>query len=329
MKEKMSFLKGISILFLGCCSLLLLGRDHYLLGTSLIIFRWAIVLIGIIILYRIFKITTLKILRGVLFFVLLLLLVESLWYSFSQPALANVTEGVELEMMTYNVFFRNKNPLAVIRQITKRNPEILVLQEVTPKWKKTLSEQLSRVYPYNAIYIQDGTHGIACFSKYPILSDKLLLNSNQLPFAQVLDISIKDKRLQLFNVHLASPAVAVEHPDKFMELYKANYELRKTQLDEIMRLAKISRNKTDAQVLIGDLNTMSFEPLYRDLNAEWVNLYSEKGEGWGLNFPNLAKVQPFVTLDYIFIRGQLQAVGAEVISGGSSDHLPVTGRVMF
>jgi endonuclease/exonuclease/phosphatase family metal-dependent hydrolase len=81
------------------------------------------------------------------------------------------------------------------------------------------------------------------------------------------------------------------------------------------------------QLLVGDLNTTRHEPLFREIKTEWVDLYDQAGNGWGLNFPHSEKLNPVFTLDYIFGRGLLEALELRVVEDGGSDHLAIAGKI--
>jgi endonuclease/exonuclease/phosphatase (EEP) superfamily protein YafD len=40
---------------------------------------------------------------------------------------------IELKVMTYNVFFKNKHPNSTVETIRKADPDVLLIQELTPK----------------------------------------------------------------------------------------------------------------------------------------------------------------------------------------------------
>ncbi|WP_157446867.1 endonuclease/exonuclease/phosphatase family protein [Cytophaga aurantiaca] len=89
----------------------------------------------------------------------------------------------------------------------------------------------------------------------------------------------------------------------------------------------VKNNPSDVSILIGDLNTTPYEPLYRNLRNTWVDVFNEVGEGNSSTFPNTSKATPFLRLDYILIKGAATPVSAKVLNSGSSDHLGLVGKV--
>ncbi|MEM7549271.1 MAG: endonuclease/exonuclease/phosphatase family protein [Bacteroidota bacterium] len=227
--------------------------------------------------------------------------------------------------MTYNLFFKNRSPSSSLTIIKESNPDILLVQELIPSWEKRLNNSIGKDYPYRKTLPLRGTHGIGIYSKYPILANHFLKNESSLPFAQIVEVKIGIKRIQLVNTHLASPAIAIENPDNFLSLFASNYRKRISQLQKINSLTR--KKEFNVQIMAGDLNTTRYEPLFRNIESEWVDLFSISGIGSQENFPNSSKTNPLLALDYIFARGALNSIETQVIEGGGSDHLAIIGKI--
>lgn len=232
-------------------------------------------------------------------------------------------QDVQIKVLTYNVFFKNKSPKQSLELIKAANPDIFLIQELTPEWSEHIHAQFRTTHPYTLEIPRKGTHGIGIYSKYTLKHNQTLVNSNKLPFAQIAEASIKGTRVQIVNTHLASPAVAIEDPDQFVSHYCKNYKTRSRQLKMINDATLNTEQQYDCQLLVGDLNTMKYEPIFKDLMTNWVNTYAKKGAILEANFPNSSRVKPIITLDYILARGHATLLTSEVIEGGSSDHLAI------
>lgn len=320
------FWRIIIALFVAGTIILLYGRNNVILGTALIMFRWILMALGTFFLY-------LSVIRRTSIYIIVALtislggtLIEYSFNKFNEASLESGETSIDISLMTYNVFFKNVRPDSSISKIKTCNPDILVVQELTPQWETKLAKTIGRSYPYQSLLPLSGTHGIGVYSKHPIMNTQLL-DDDKHPYAQAVTLMIDGKRIRLFNVHLASPAIAVEHPEDFIELFSANYEVRRKQLGKLNLMANQAKHNFDVQLLVGDLNTIVYEPIYRDLLNHWVNLHDLAGNGWGFNFPNSTKVGPVTTLDYILIKGRAKGVGTQVIEGGGSDHLAVSGKI--
>lgn len=298
-----------------------------MLGSALIALRWILVVIGLVLIFAIKKCESFKRLNIALFGILVVIIIEFSWNKMTQQRLDKLSPTTEISVMTYNLFFKNKSPNSIIEILDRTDSDLLVVQELTPNWKTQLNNSFQSKYPYQRTVALNGTHGIGFYSKFPIQKYQLLKNSHKLPIAQIVELLINDKRIQVINAHLASPAIAVENPDNFLKLYSSNYQLRKQQTEEINMIVLNDQNNFSAQILIGDLNTIPIEPIYRDVKRNWVDLYSVVGNGFRFNFPNSTRISPFLTLDYILLRGAINGTEFKVIDGGSSDHLALIGQV--
>jgi hypothetical protein len=78
-------------------------------------------------------------------------------------------------------------------------------------------------------------------------------------------LKVQNKTVQLANVHLASPALAIENKDRFFSLYHQNYKQRKSQLEKINNDLLANSDKFDCQLLVGDLNKIEYEPIFKNL----------------------------------------------------------------
>lgn len=308
---------------------ILIGRNHFLLGSILNFSRILLIIIfTILITFTIKK--KIKIICGILLILLTLdFLIVNINYERGRYLdYLQSTEFInnEITLLTYNLYFKNRNPLASIKEIKKVNPDLLIVQELTPKWKEIIKSNLTE-YKHKSIKPLRGTHGLGIYSKYPIKDVKFINNSKGLPIAQIAVIQIKKDQIELCNVHLVSPAIAVENPDRFWEHYSINYQNRKKQFRKLNKY--LSSNKgIKKQILIGDLNTIHYEPLYNEIRNDWIDLFTEQGKGSRYSFPNSSKYPfPFLTLDYIFIKGEVSGIKSKVVKGGSSDHLGVMGII--
>lgn len=229
--------------------------------------------------------------------------------------------------MTYNLFFKNKTPNQSVEIIKKANPDVIFVQELTPKWASELDRTIGQTYKYKMTKPLRGTHGIGIYSKFKITNQKFLNNSARKPYAQIVDLTVKDKKILLINTHLASPAAAVENKEKFIPLFANNYQLRKGQVKELNSLAVKESKSYDCQLLVGDLNTLHSEPIFKRLKFRWANSSNGLLRWKNYNFPHTNRIKPIVTLDYVMGRGKLKFLESKVIKGGSSDHMAILTKL--
>jgi endonuclease/exonuclease/phosphatase (EEP) superfamily protein YafD len=308
--------------------LLLCCRNHFYFGAVFIATRWVLFALGVLVLLALRK--KVRTPRFIIMAVLVSALVlEFVWCQLLFASLKPPAGNTPISMLTYNVYFKNKTPELSLQLINAHKVDIMAFQEVDMAWKIWLDKALNATYPYKSVKAVYGTHGLAIYSKYPILSDTTLLNQKQQQVAQFVELLVGKQRLLVVNVHLASPAAALEHPDYFWKLYRKSFYLRKEQYQEVNQWINTLYPNTQLRVLTGDLNTMRIDPMFRTIKQDWVNLHEEVGNGFGLTFPNMAKRKTLITLDYILLQGQVKPISCEVLKGGSSDHFGVLGKFTF
>jgi endonuclease/exonuclease/phosphatase (EEP) superfamily protein YafD len=305
---------------------LLIGKNHFLLGTALNLLRWFLLTCLVFLFLVALKSTASTRHKSALLILTLSVLGEFFSSKFSESSLEDPLGSRSINIASYNLFFRNNALEPTLDIIDFEDMEILALQEFTPNGSRHVESIIGSKYKFRRTLALEGTHGLALYSKFPILESSVIRNEQNQPIALVVSLSIEGTIIQVINAHLASPAIAVENPDKFFTLYSENYELRKKQLSVIKQLVENEQEKYSCQILIGDLNTTCYEPIYRDALKTWQDLFSIAGTGSRANFPNSSKTPPFLQLDHIFLRGSVSGEQMIVLEGGYSDHLAVKGR---
>jgi len=235
--------------------------------------------------------------------------------------------NTEVTVMSYNLFFKNSSKSQSISIIKKDNPDILFVQELTPLWASELDKSLSKLYKYKLTIPLKRTHGLGIYSKHKISNQHILRNTAKKPFAQIVDLTIKNKTVQLINAHLASPAIAIENKGKFFPLFLQNYKIRKQQISQLNTYSKAKETRYDSQILVGDLNTLHSEPIFKRLKLNWVNSNYSILRWMKFNFPHSSKIPTIMTLDYTLARGKVDFLDSKVIKGGSSDHLAISTKL--
>jgi vancomycin resistance protein VanJ len=303
---------------------LLIGRQQVYLGSALYLLRWPLVFIGCFTVWLLFRQHN-RFLCSLVLVCVLLLLGQLALQQYRKYSLPPATGQQQLRLMSYNVLFSNKQPQGVLNLIDSLQPDVLAMQEFTPQWQRLFEQQLGSQYPYRQLRVANHPFGSAVYSKFPLNDQKLLPLQGNYTFCHQTNISLNSKVLHLYNTHLSSPAKVLK-ADNPIVAFSRNYRVREKQLRQIEQLAK---EDTGPQLLLGDLNTMPMEPLHRQLEHKWTDLYGIAGEGFGFTWPNINKAPPFVRLDYMYGRGAIEVKSIEVIKAGTSDHLPLLVEIML
>jgi endonuclease/exonuclease/phosphatase (EEP) superfamily protein YafD len=260
--------------------------------------QMALVLIGIALWQRLNK-------RAVVLIVLACLnyaFVLPLYFGKSAPPAAEKP----IRVMLMNILARNGNTEQVLAAINQADPDLLLLEEVTPDWAHEL-KVLDADYPYRIDKPQVGCFGIMLLSKHPLERGQII----QIGEAGVPSI--------ITEAHLPGGVISIlgTHP-----LPPAGAEYSTQRNLQLMELPTIVKGQKHPVLLIGDLNTSPFSYWFRRLVTEAGLKNSMKGFGYQPTWPSHI---PFlrIPLDHVLHSPDITIHNRMVGSNVGSDHLPV------
>jgi endonuclease/exonuclease/phosphatase family metal-dependent hydrolase len=252
------------------------------------------------------------------------------------PGPSSATGG--FRVMSFNVASSVMGREPVFRAIAEQNPDILLVQESTD-WSK-LHELVHERYPH----VEWSTQFLVA-SRWPIVSTT---NPSRIPYGDRQRsprylrhvLRTPSGLVTFYNVHPLSPR------ESFYELrgdsgfrnqlrsgqlfaggaketIEANAGLRALQ---IRAFARSARAETGPVVIAGDFNQTEPSPLFAGDLADFRDAFREGSSGFGYTFPSDAfkgrrtpKI-PWMRLDRILIRGDLEVTDFRVACRNVSDH---------
>lgn len=211
-----------------------------------------------------------------------------------------------LRAMLINLNAANTNTERALHSITNANPDLIILEEVTPDWAFALSK-LAEQFPHHLVEPREDPFGIMLLSKYP-LSDAAIV---EIGFAGLPSITA--------NVLFPQGNVSVVATHPLPPIGAVYSEQRNAQLAALPAVVKEQSNPV---LLIGDLNTTQWSPYFKQLVQESGLKDSMKGFGFQPTWPagnGLSRIPLDHVLHSPVIRIINRAIGADI----GSDHLPV------
>jgi len=211
----------------------------------------------------------------------------------------------KLKILSINLLSSNTDTTKVLELIKEKDPDILVLMELTPHWERKLNG-VFQSYPFYKAEPRSDNFGIALFSKIEMSSSIVYFENSPKPSIKA-DLILSDKPISILATHPVPPIG--------LEMFNS----RNSQLQDIARKRD---NFSENFILIGDLNTSSFSSHFKDLliNANLVD--SRNGFGISTTWP--ANFYPLrTTLDHCLIGGELYVLERETGKNIGSDHLPI------
>jgi endonuclease/exonuclease/phosphatase (EEP) superfamily protein YafD len=218
--------------------------------------------------------------------------------------------AASVRLMQVNVLTSNRRHREVLDLVRAEQPDILALLEVNERWLDALSPLHGR-YPHRISRPQDDNFGIALFSRFPL--DELKLRRLGHDRVQMITgrFSLGGIPVALAVVHMLPPATP------------GGAAVRNAQLDEV---AGWVRTRDREVILLGDLNTSPWSPVYRRFEAS-SGLHNAS-HGFGLTGTWPAGFRPLrIPLDHYLLSDGLRTVSFGVGPRVGSDHLPVFAEV--
>lgn len=260
----------------------------------------------------------------------------------------DIPEG-SIKFLSYNVMgFCNlekkdgKNP--ILTYLANSGADIICLQEYNESGnKKYLTgediKKALKAYPYRSVYdLKTGGTQLACFSKFPILSARLIKYDSTYNGSMQYELKVKEDTITLINNHLESNKLTKEDKVIYEDLIKdPNAKKVKTGLRQLVKklaeasairssqadsVAKvIERSKYPTVIACGDFNDASISYTHRILTRKLDDAFTQSGSGLGISY-NLNKF--YFRIDNILISPNLKAYNCTVDrSIKDSDHYPI------
>ena len=222
---------------------------------------------------------------------------------FGQPA---PPSGPTARAMLMNLNAGNGNTEQVLDAIRTADPDILLLEEVTPKWSNELAV-LGSDYPHRIAEPQEGCFGIMLLSKVPLEHGK------------VVEIGTAGVPSILAEAHFPQGVVSIigTHP-----LPPMGAEYSRHRNNQLKELPDIVKEQNLPVLLIGDLNTSPWSPHFRDLLTESGLKNSMQGFGFQPTWPSDNRLLR-IPLDHVLHSPGITIHNRMVGRAVGSDHFPV------
>ncbi len=260
----------------------------------------------------------------------------------------------QFTVVSYNVQgFSHSNDLRLLNAtkneimhfLLSQNPDIVCLQEFHSKDKslygplKATGKDLNVGSYYFQSYFgpkHDELIGMVIFSKFKKINNGYLKFRGYRTFCVYSDLLINGDTVRVINIHLASislkPAdidfISGEQVNEkkgrieriksiYRKLVKA-YSLHQKQIKSVVELIKNFRGKV---ILCGDMNDTPGSYTYGYLTRFLTDSFKQKGLGMSVTY---ADKIPFLRIDYVMSRGDLNVVSYKRSKVEFSDHFPLT-----
>ncbi len=249
--------------------------------------------------------------------------------------LPHVTNPAPITIMTFNMWAGSRTVATV--DVIRDNglPDIVALQETTPRLNQLIKQELGALYPYQFYeYTLDG-RGISTLSRYPLQSVRIatIIDLN----CRVFQVNIDQiHQFLLYNCHPQSSNLLNFLGDgrpiaaQISETFRMRRLLSQALADELAIRA-------EPTVVVGDFNSTDQSDAYALLRGQLQDAQLQAGWGFGHTFPayrrrvrGLPIFSRLVRIDMIRYTNDFVALTSQVSrSHGESDHLPVLATITW
>ncbi|RFZ81161.1 endonuclease [Mucilaginibacter terrenus] len=212
-------------------------------------------------------------------------------------------------VMIANVYEDNTNTSGCLREITKHDPDVILLLETNARWDNQTST-LGETYPYNVKVPLENTYGMLLYSKLPLENPEVkFLVEEDIPSIHTTIVLKSGQKIKLFCVH-PTPPVPNENP-------------RSTERDkELLLVADMAKASQLPVIVVGDLNDVAWS-YTTELFLKMSGLIDpRRGRGF---YNSFHAHYPFLRfpLDHAFISTDLKLKKMRRLSNFNSDHFPI------
>ena len=245
---------------------------------------------------------------------------------------ASAEPAAHIRVLTLNLYGSAVEREALVELLRTWQPDVVLLQEVTPRYAELVRPATVGEYPYGVeVGLDNRFKGGVTWSRLPLgPAERLNLGISANALHRV-SASTPIGDVWFYNVHLANPTSMLQDEGG---LAVAIRRLDSDQRDlELGRLAAQTANVDAPYVLAGDFNVPAGSRAYRDFPPAWRDAYAEVGRGFGHTFPATVPGRrgafwsaislPLLRIDYVLSSQELRPRAAWTRRVAGSDHLAV------
>ena len=230
--------------------------------------------------------------------------------------------GTTLRVVTFNQLFRNTNITSLLAAIRAQHADVVALQELVPPVAEAIQGNLKTLYPYQILKPSNSVGGVGLLSRHPLEPADAVNGAA----GQWATLHLGEQRITVVNVHVHFSGISRIRSQRFGSLSYFRMYDTSGRLNQANSLRQAARAVGGGLIMMGDFNTGDREPGHAVLASELHDAFGETGRGFGFTFPNDKRMGPItipfplVRIDYIWTRGSVVPVAAQVNCDGGSDH---------
>ncbi len=225
------------------------------------------------------------------------------------PTIGSADEGAPtVRVVTANLLGVNDQPDALLAELMDLDADVLVLEEVSPRWVHRLESPAARAaFPHRDVFVRPDSFGIAILSRLPLARSELV----DLEGVPMIDatVTVGERSVRVIGVHTLPPV---------------DSDYAATWRAQLARLADHVAGIDGPLVVAGDLNATTHAAGVLRLRALGLaDAHDALGRGLATTWPNGLFILPPLRLDHVLVSPELRPVAVREGVGAGSDHQPV------
>lgn len=237
-------------------------------------------------------------------------------------------ESAAFRVLSLNARSDRADGAGIEELVSTQEPDLIALQELTPRLKDDLTSRLGAEYPYQAYLRVEGVTGLGLFSRAPLDNVHEIPEPDWGRHSLAATVSVGGLNAFVINVHnwpsWAPPTSLYPVPMGFERSFRVREEQAQLWIERLEEFG-------GPALVIGDFNFTDQTTAYGLLADELHDAHRQVGQGLGHTFPSDSKgvkglVLPrrILRLDYVWYSDHWEAVDFQVGEwDGQSDHYPV------
>jgi len=220
--------------------------------------------------------------------------------------------GTPVRVVTANVLYVNRTPQRLLEELLDADADVLVLEEVSPRWVALLEgPEALDAWPHRVLIPRDDAFGIAVLAPHEIQHSEVV-DLGGVPMIDAT-LSVRGASFRVFGVHTLPP------------LDRDYARVWREQLRELRALV----GAVDGPLIVaGDFNGTLHNGGLRALRESGlIDVHDALGEGLATTWPNGLFSAPPLALDHVMVSPHWVPLDAEVGRGEGSDHRPIITRL--
>jgi len=222
----------------------------------------------------------------------------------SQPAISS-TASESLVVVSANVYSRNRRSEDLYRWLKSSRADVVFISEVDPWWAGQI-ESWKADWPHQITLPRPDNFGLALISRHRIVQSETPYLSSLVPAVEC-QIETPTGHWSVVGLHPLPPAGAAYSRQRNEYLHDA---------------AKRIQQLPSPRVVLGDLNSSSSSPFFRELLSTTGLKDTRQGFGWQPTWPAGNRLLQ-IPIDHCLVEPSLGVISREVGPDVGSDHLPL------